>query len=255
MAILHRLGRELCGLLDLLLPPACLLCGTELRRSGRLPLCRDCRAGILPLPASHCPRCALPHTAEDGSAHLCEGCLREPPPFTSVSAAGLYEDKLRLAVQRFKYRAAVDLEKTLANLLYCTLAKKTAPRPDLILPVPLHASRLRERTYNQSLLLARNLGRRQAIPVDGSLLIRTRPTPPQQGLRLKERRRNLKDAFSMTRPLAGERILLVDDVLTTGATARECGRTLLAGGASEVRVAVLARARRNGSLPLPDSSG
>lgn len=254
MAILRRLGRELRGLLDLLLPPACLLCGRELQTSECGDLCPGCRAGVLPLPPSRCPRCALPHATENGSAHLCEGCLREPPPFASVAAAGLYEETLRLAVQRFKYRAAVDLEGLLAGLLASALEQSPVHGADLILPVPLHPSRLRERTYNQSLLLARGLGGRHATPVDDNLLVRTRPTPPQQGLGLQERRHNLKGAFALRERLDGERILLVDDVLTTGATARECSRTLRDGGAAEVRVAVLARAGRDGGSPLPAPS-
>lgn len=241
MAILHRVRRELLGLLDLLLPPACLLCGRELGGSARSGLCSDCRAGIHPIVPPCCPRCALPHGTAGGTDHLCEPCLREAPPFSKVYAAGIYEDTLRLAVQRFKYHGAVDLERPLGRLL----AENTDFRPDLVVPVPLHRTRLRERTYNQSLLLAKVLGSRRQIPVAGRLLLRTRPTPPQQGLVLRERRRNLKGAFALRNRLDGERVLLVDDVLTTGATARECSRTLLAGGASEVAVAVLARARRH----------
>jgi len=105
--------------------------------------------------------------------------------------------------------------------------------------------RLRERTYNQSLLLARVLGRHWQLPVASRLLLRSRPTLPQQGLPAEERRRNLRGAFALRRELEGERVLLLDDVLTTGATARECARVLLAGGAGEVAVAVLGRARRN----------
>jgi ComF family protein len=118
-------------------------------------------------------------------------------------------------------------------------------RPDLLVPVPLHPRRLRQRSYNQALLLARELGRNLSLPVASRLLQRRHPTPPQRGLSARVRFHNLRGAFALERPLAGERILLVDDVMTTGATTSECTRTLLAGGGGEVAVAVLGRARRH----------
>jgi ComF family protein len=117
--------------------------------------------------------------------------------------------------------------------------------PDLLIPVPLHRSRLSERTYNQSLLLARALGKEWRIPVAARRLLRVRATSPQQGLSEQLRRANMKGAFALSAPLAGEKVLLIDDVLTTGATAAECSRILLEGGAGEVGVAVLGRARKN----------
>jgi ComF family protein len=151
---------------------------------------------------------------------------------------------LRAAVQRFKYEGAIVLDRPLAGLLAKVL-EEDALRPDLIIPVPLHYSRLRERTYNQALLLARVLGRRWRLPVLPRLLVRSRPTPQQQGLKAEVRRKNLKGAFALNRKLNGERVLLIDDVVTTGATVRECSRVLIEGGAGEVSVAVLARARRH----------
>jgi ComF family protein len=118
--------------------------------------------------------------------------------------------------------------------------------PDLLLPVPLYVGRLRQRSYNQALLLARALGGSWQLPVASRLLLRVRPTPPQIQLKAAQRRRNLRGAFALRRSLQGERVLLIDDVMTTGATARECSRTLLDGGAGEVAVAVLARARLHG---------
>jgi ComF family protein len=118
-------------------------------------------------------------------------------------------------------------------------------RPELILPVPLHVQRLRQRGYNQSLLLARQLGKRWKIPVAPRRLIRTRPTTPQQELPLTVRQQNLRTAFALTTPLHGETVLLVDDVMTTGATVRECAQVLKSGGAGEIVVAVLGRAPRH----------
>jgi ComF family protein len=244
MPVWPCLRAEFRGLLDLLLPPACPLCGSA---SGGGPpsfFCTACLSGIHLLGSPFCPRCALPYATEEGSDHLCESCLRDDPPFSRVFALGIYEETLRKAVQRFKYEGAIVLDRPLAGLLATVLERDGVLLPDLLIPVPLHYSRLRERTYNQALLLARVLGRRWRLPVLPRLLVRSRPTPQQQGLKAEVRRQNLKGAFALERKLSGERVLLIDDVVTTGATVRECSRILLEGGAGEVVVAVLARARR-----------
>jgi len=242
MPVWPWLRAELSGLFDLLLPPACPLCGAALAARSPLFFCPACSDGIHSLVGPCCPHCALPYAAAQGPDHLCEACLREEPPFSRVLAAGTYEATLRLAVQRFKYEGAVGLDRPLAGLLAAVLEADGGFRPDLLVPVPLHRSRLRERTYNQSLLLARALGRRWRLPAEPRLLLRLRPTVAQQGLKAAARRRNLHGAFAASRSLNGERVLLIDDVLTTGATARECSRVLREAGAGEVMVAVLARA-------------
>jgi len=240
---LHRVRRELTGLLDLLLPPACPLCGQEQRRDG---FCPVCRRGFHPIASPFCPRCSLPYPTEEGTDHLCESCLRKEPPFVWAQAVGVYEESLRTAIHQFKYHGAVNLDRPLGRLLAAALEEKAARfRPDLLIAVPLHTTRLRERTYNQSLLLARVLGRQWHVPVPARFLVRSRATPPQQGLKAQVRRHNMKGAFSLQGRVAGKKILLVDDVLTTGATVRECSRILLEGGAAEVAVAVLGRARRH----------
>lgn len=245
MSVHRWLCSEFRGLFDLLFPPACPLCDFDLIATSQASLCHGCLSGIHPIASPCCPRCALPYAAEDGSDHLCETCLREAPAFQRVSAIGLYEENLRHAVQRFKYEGAIILDRPLAKLLAEAVEQDGSNTPDLLIPVPLHLSRLRERTYNQALLLAQALGRRWGRPVRSRLLVRNRPTPPQQGLRAEVRRQNLRGAFTLQGSLAGEKVLLVDDVMTTGATARECSRILLDGGAGEVRIAVLARARRH----------
>ena len=240
--------RSLTDLLNLLLPPACPLCGRESERVG---ICSDCLAGIHPVVSPCCPRCVLPYPTEDGTDHFCEACLRASRSFEWVRAAGLYEGTLRQAVHHLKYHGAVDLDGPLGELLAATLEEADSRfRPDLLVPVPLHKSRLSERTYNQSLLLAKALGRKWRLPVAARLLLRVRATSPQQGLNVQLRRANMKGAFALRTPLAGEKVLLIDDVLTTGATAAECSRILLEGGAGEVGVAVLGRARKNVLLSL-----
>jgi len=247
VSLFEYLRQELSGLIELFFPPACPLCGVLLPPEKALALCPSCLQGIRPLSSPHCPRCLLPYPAEEGQDHLCQACILEPATFAEVSSVGLYEDSLRQAVHQFKYRGDFSLDRPLGGLLATVLESSGRDfRPDLIVPVPLHLSRLRQRGYNQSLLLARVLGRRWRKPVPGRLLVRLRPTPPQQGLKAVQRRLNLKGAFGMRSALAGQKVLLIDDVMTTGATARECARTLLTAGASEVAVAVIGRARLHG---------
>jgi ComF family protein len=164
-----------------------------------------------------------------------------------AKSVGLHDETLRRAIQKFKYEGDFNLDRPLAALMkHAMQGFLEEYRPDLLLPVPLHVSRLRQRGYNQALLLARVLGRRWQVPVASQLLLRVRPTPPQIGLKAAQRRRNLRGAFALSEQLQGERVLLIDDVMTTGATARECSRTLLEGGAGQVAVAVLARAPLHG---------
>lgn len=243
MDIWRHVLRDLRLCCDLLLPPACLLCGERL--PGRTPatdLCPACRAG-LPRPApARCPVCAVAHRSPTPSIHRCESCLRRQPPFTRVHAVGPYAGTLKEAVHHFKYRGQLSLERPLGNLLAEAVSMAHGPRPDLVVPVPLHIDRLRERGYNQSLQLARQAGRLLAVPVAPALLRRVRTTAPQQGLDAAARRSNLRGAFAVTGSLAGRHLLLVDDVMTTGATAGECARVLQAAGAAAIEVAVLGRA-------------
>jgi len=242
MALLNALRRAGGELLELLLPPSCSLCGRLLPRGSVAVFCPGCRKHMPPLPPARCSRCALPFATSVPMQHLCGTCLRESnPAFATVHAAGRYEGLLRTAIGRFKYAGAVGLDRPLADLI---LAACDLPTVDLLVPVPLHHDRLRRRTYNQSLLLARLLAARLQRPVAADLLRRNRATPPQQGLPADVRRRNLRGAFALAADPAGSRVLLVDDVLTTGSTARECSRVLRAGGASGVDVAVIARAGR-----------
>lgn len=242
---------EVKGLLDLFFPPLCLLCHTPRGESRDPSLCPRCLDGCLPLTSPCCPRCALPFATIGGGDHVCGECLLQPPDFAWTVAAGLYEEALRHAIHRFKFDGSLALDRPLARLLD-TAWQRTAPDwlPDLIVPVPLHPLRLSQRTYNQALLIARELGRSRQLPVDAHLLIRVLPTLAQAGLTARERHRNLLGAFALTRGLSGEKILLIDDVMTTGTTARICATALRAGGAGEVGLAVLARARRNSMLGL-----
>ena len=162
------------------------------------------------------------------------------PPFSRVHCVGLYDLALRKAIHQFKFNQRVGLDRPLAKLLERVIADDELF--DLILPLPLHPRRLRQRSYNQSQLLAKEIGKLRGVPVASRLLLKERDTLPQQGLSACDRELNLRSAFRLSRCLSGERILLVDDVMTTGATASAAGSLLLQNGASEVQVAVVGRA-------------
>jgi ComF family protein len=244
MSLWLALRGELRNCLQLFLPAVCLLCQEPLPDGYPADrFCPTCADG-LPAPApARCPCCAVAHRTLAPSLHHCESCLREPPPFVRVHALGPYQGTLRTAVHRFKYRDGLILERPLGCLLAETVqAACAANLPDLLVPVPLHADRLRRRGYNQALQLARQIGRQCGIPLAAAGLRRLRETPPQQGLDARVRRTNLRGAFAVAAPLAGRRVLLVDDVMTTGVTARECAGVLRQAGVAAVEVAVLGRA-------------
>ena len=192
-----------------------------------------------------CPRCALPNA---GGA-TCGTCLREPPPYLRCLAGVLYGFPWDRLITRFKFHDQPELATLLADVmtgaLDSGLAQGDATPVDLVLPVPLSASRLAERGYNQAWELARRVAARRQLPAEASLLLRLRDTPHQVGLSRSERARNLIDAMwldpAASARLAGRQLALVDDVLTTGGTALAATQTLLAAGAAGVQVWVLAR--------------
>ena len=229
--------------IDLLLPPACLLCGHLLPTGvDARSFCQCCLTAMTPPRQAHCSWCAQPFP-DATSNHLCGTCLQRPPPFSTVHAAGIYQGRLKEAVHKLKYRNQLTLAQPLGQFLGTAIAAAgSAFAPHRIIPVPLHPVRLRQRGYNQALEVARPIAQLLDIPLDTNLLQRTRKTQQQQGLSAIERRSNLRNAFALTSGAPALKILLVDDVMTTGETVRECCRTLLAGGVDEVQVAVVGRA-------------
>lgn len=218
----------------LVFPSRCLGCG---RRD--VVLCEACRPAVPWLPAAVCPRC----TRRTVDGRLCDRCARAAaPPLASVRAACIYGGVVRTAIQRLKYRHARFLAPFAADLVWASL--QTRPiQADLLVPVPLHPARRRVRGFNQAELIARALGPRLGTPVRPSLLARVRDTPPQVGKTAAERRRNIQGAFACPDPsaAAGQRVALVDDVMTTGATLEACARPLVAAGAARVVALVVAR--------------
>ncbi len=223
------------ALLDLVFPPRCPGC-RELF-DGRGPFCPKCLETCTDLAARRCERCGEPEV--DG---LCAHCRSEPPAFEEACVPFLYGGALAEAVHRFKYEdcphyagplAELALEAARASLEWCTL----------VTPASLHPKRLRGRGYDQALLLARALARKGGRPVAPRALRRVRDTAPQVGRGRAAREENLRGAFcAESAKVRGERVLLVDDVLTTGATAHAAALALRESGAAEVRLFALARA-------------
>lgn len=217
----------------LLYPPVCALCGGA---GDGLDLCAGCRRE-LPRFGAACRVCAQPL---GGGADLCGRCLRRPPPVTRTAAAFAYTTPLDRLILDLKFHRRLHLAPLLGALMAEHLAAQE--RPQVLLPVPLHPARLRERGYNQALELARPLSRRLGLPIDLALCRRVRATAQQATLTARERRRNLRGAFAVTRRPEYAHVVLVDDVVTTGATVFELARMLRAAGVARVDVWACARA-------------
>lgn len=219
-------------------------------------LCNACAEAFQAVRSPLCPQCGQPFASSHGTDHVCGQCQEHPFYFSAARAAGLYEGGLRTAIQQLKYQRHDALAQPLGRFLWQTLGRYWDPTLiDRVIPVPLHPRRLRQRGFNQAAVLVRewpSLAKGQGYPVppdwiDRRTLQRRRPTQPQTGLKREERVRNLRRAFQVNPRSAGTgirnlRVLLVDDVMTTGTTADACAQTLMASGAAEVRVLTLARA-------------
>ena len=214
-------------------PPACRLCG----RRGRGPWCDRCD-DVIPLYPRRCAQCANPRLDAYGT---CRECRRRPPRFESVTALGAYRRDLRLAIHRLKFAGGWDLAFPIGE----RLAETDFPAVDVLVPIPLHPARERERGYNQAMLIAQALGGARGIRCRPALR-RTRPTAPQICLDRDSRTANVTDAFAVDSTVAGLRVGLVDDVFTSGATAQAAALVLRAAGARQIQVIVAARA-----IPAP----
>jgi ComF family protein len=219
---------------------SCALCAAWL--PAGLPLCEGCDSE-LPWLGAHCSCCALPLPV-DGL--LCGACLARPPAFDQVLAPWRYAFPVDALINRFKHRDQGSLGRLAGTLLARHLQHlfdEGQPRPELLLPVPLSPQRLRQRGFNQAGLLADWLGKAVQLPVNAKVLQRVQEQHSQQGLSASERQRNLQQAFALLdeAALAGRHVALVDDVLTTGATADSLARLLKRAGARRVDVYCLAR--------------
>lgn len=230
---------------DLLLPPRCHSCRGPLTNGDSCQICADCGGQLVPVTSPLCSCCGIPFATENGSDHRCGGCLQNPPPFTAARAPFAYDGPLRDLIHRFKYHHQVRLRRPLGQLMAHHLTETVAVwQPEVIVPVPLHPRRLRDRGFNQAILLGTLLSKTWQIPIARTALARTRWTVPQIELHHAEREANVRGAFAVTHPetVAGRRVLLLDDVLTTGSTVAECARVLRRAKAAEVLVIAVARA-------------
>lgn len=229
--LLTRIGGLGRGLLDLVYPPRCPGCA----RVGEL-FCEKCRSAVRPYPIATCPRCGRGQT----SRSLCAACAAEPAQIDGICPATIYTHPMREAIQSYKYENMRDLAGPLAQWLVAAWHAHDITA-DVIVPVPLHARREAERGYNQAELLARELSRQVGVPTAPRELVRTVRTRPQVGLTRAERQRNIAGAFQCTDKVPGLRIVLVDDVCTTGATLESCAAALKDRGAATVVGLTVAR--------------
>ncbi len=226
-----------------LFPPACLLCNSMIQSRTKEVFCPGCRERLVFIGGHICPSCGRNFPDSPSTGHVCGHCIEKPPCFSMARAALSYESLILEAIHRFKYGRNPVFGAALASFLstveFPDVDWKTY---DLIIPVPLHIRKLRQRGFNQSLILARGLSKTHRIPVNFSLLKRRKLTLTQTGLDKKQREKNVKNAFIVRQQdrIEGKNIILVDDVYTTGATTNECARMLIRAGAGRVAVIVLA---------------
>jgi ComF family protein len=236
--------------IDLIYPPRCSICENFLwknrakRDQQELFFCEPCFYGFSEITSPLCPLCGRPFVSEVDEDHLCEDCLRKRPYYNAMRAPYLFEGGIMEAIHQFKYARKSHLANSL-GLLLTSFARRWFDRTEgaLMMPVPLHPRKLRERGFNQSLLLGRYAAPLLGTELDFLALRRIRYTQPQTGLKSDERRKNVRGAFEVVegRIVKGRSVMLVDDVTTTGSTLNECARTLKRAGAKEVFCLTLAR--------------
>jgi ComF family protein len=221
---------------SIIFPPTCLLC--QAAGSQGCDICDACTAS---LPRIHfaCKRCALP--LPSSALNVCGRCQHRPPHFHTTIAPFYYDFPIDRMIQRLKFGGKLAAARLLGQLMDNTIRDSRVDLPDIIIPVPLHYTRLRDRGFNQSRELARYIGKRLDIPVNSQSVWRFKATPPQMGLPAKDRRKNIRGAFAVKGAIEATHVALVDDVVTTAATVGELARILKFNGVVRVDVWAVAR--------------
>jgi ComF family protein len=230
--------------LGLIYPEVCQLCGGARATPAEGYVCDACRAKVRFIQPPFCERCGRPYEGDITNQFECANCREMEWHFQSARSAVLARDPVLEVIHRYKYQRALWFEPFLADLLIRAAGPVLGgPEPDMIVPVPLHSTKEREREFNQAERLAKRLGAATQIPVNKRLMRRVVPTRTQTQLSRQERLVNVRKAFALRdgQRLNGERIVLVDDVFTTGATTGACAKVLMAAGAGEVCVWTVAR--------------
>ena len=246
------------GIFAALFPSDCRLCAAPLQNISRLPVCEECIAAIQPIVAETCDVCgeALPALSRGGAASgLCSACQETPPLFAKAVTFGAYDEQLRELIHLLKYEQIIPAAGVLGKYLLQAIQKLDLPAKVLIVPVPLHSSKRRQRRFNQAELIARAALKRmggERVQFASDVLKRVRPTVSQIGLTRPQRRDNIRGAFQVVHlnRVEGRGILLIDDVLTSGATSDTCARALLRAKAAQVDVLVFARVVDSHKAPI-----
>ena len=238
------LNETLRDITDVIFPPRCLGCAEILPNLHLQTFCTSCREKIRFITGSHCPICGIAFFDSPAPDHFCGNCLEKKPSFGLARAVACYETLILDAIHQFKYGRDISTGSALAVFM----AEFDFPDFNftdysIIIPVPLHIERLRERGFNQALILAKAIGKKYSIPINFSLLKRIKSTLTQTGLDKSQREKNIRGAFTVTdnAQAKGKSIILIDDVYTTGATLNQCAKTLIKAGAGKVAALTLSR--------------
>ena len=227
---------------DLILPESCIICKN--RTSREIILCLQCFKKIKIIKSSICPKCGLPYPLPKGEDHFCEKCLKNKVFFDKARQVGYYNGILKKTIAALKYNGKTYISSRLGKLMANKIAmEKKKIDYNFIFPIPLHIKKLKERGFNQGYLLAKEVGKILKIKVEFKNLSKILENPSQINLSKNERKKNVRGIFYLKNPaqIKNKKILLIDDVYTSGATVNECARMLKQGGATEVDVLTLAR--------------
>lgn len=220
----------------------CQYCAAVLDAEEDSPLCPACRNLLAPRIGGYCPDCGICYADPAAPVYSCLACRQSPPPWSGLAFHGTYSGALRDLVHAHKFSHDHGLERLISHLISQDWSRHGLARPDCIVPVPMLPAKVHERGFNQSVELARMLGKLVGLPPFASCLRKTRDTKAQSSLGRAERHRNVAGAFAACADMSGQHVLLVDDVMTTGATLKACSEACLAAGARRVDIFFLGRA-------------